>query len=120
VARGLNALIARSPERYQSNHVFGEAFSNLPFAQGSNRESMTSVIVGPVFLSPSHTSPFTSHVRRPDSIWRSTLSFPCLVDSRINLPFHINLYQYVSPRLYVMVPSRKLCSRWEPLQARSV
>lgn len=30
---------------------------------------------------------------------RATLSLPCFVDSRIERPFHMNLYQYTSPRL---------------------
>ncbi len=33
------------------------------------------------------------------SIFRATLSFPCLVDSRISFPRHMNRYQYVLLRL---------------------
>ena len=39
------------------------------------------------------TKPLASAVLCADSMFRAFLSFPCLVDSRIISPFHINLYQ---------------------------
>src|SRR5947208_5542332 len=86
------------PKRYQ-RYVLGAGFSNVAFAHGSMRFRQNSSKVGTVFFSRIPTSPLANDVRCAASICRATLSLPCLVDSRTVLPFHMNLYQYISPRL---------------------
>src|ERR1700736_485117 len=81
------------PVRYQVQ-FFGHSRSNLALAHGSTRSEQNSLNVGTVLFSRIPTSPFARDVRCAASICRATLSLPCLVDSRMSFPCHMNLYQY--------------------------
>src|SRR6266487_1145580 len=91
-ARGSYLVSRRMPARNQSQ-LLRQVCSNVAWAQGSNLRSQNSFRIGAGFFSRMPTSPFANEVRCVASICRATLSLPCLVDSRITCPFHMNLYQ---------------------------
>ena len=68
-------------------------FVNVASTQGQKLRLQNTSSVGTRFFSRMPTSPFARDARWTDSICRANLSFPCLVDSRMSCPCHMNLYQ---------------------------